>query len=82
MAFRFVPDVIVRLEGRKCIVIPPGEKAEIDYMRIPLVVVSCGAGCIFTEDGYAIGDGPLWVGAARERMHPWPQDGAVVFCQS
>lgn len=70
----YVPSRIIPLSGKRCIVIPSGGSAEL--LSRPdgtSEVLRMSEHCKITEDGYEIPDpGPIWPGAVRERIHPFP----------
>lgn len=73
MAIQYPQNKILPLEGKRCVVIPPGEEAEI--CNFSGKVIHHSPGCFFTNDGYP--EDPemqklLWPGAVPERIHPWP----------
>ena len=71
MAFQLSLPPIVRLSGRKCLVV--NGWAEVDYSDPDEPrIVSMSSNCVITDDGYEVDEQELWPGAVRERLHPWP----------
>ncbi len=67
------PFKIVRLEGKRCLVVPAGGWWRVD--KTTGMPIDWSDDCIVTEDGYKLGkDNRPWPGALPERLHPWPPE--------